>query len=174
VVQDYHEAESREGIVDFAIHIVLAEAVLGSQGTSLALRAKFIPWREARLVSVETKIGSRGAYLGSHEACLISREAVIGSQRTSVVSTETCTQEVAKGALPTLTFLRLRTCRGFVLPPREKLFKLSLDKVNDQGLCSKPNVTFAALGSQHWRSNSPVKSLLTLKKDKILIGPNNI
>ena len=78
------EAESRDlspashEITDFAIHVALAEAVLGSQGTFVASRATLIHWREAKLVSVET-------VLDSNRVCLVSCEAVIGSQRTLLV-----------------------------------------------------------------------------------------
>ena len=107
--------------MDFAIHIVLAEAALGSQGTFIASRATLTCWREAKLVSVETIIGSR-------RACLSSCEVVLGSQRTSVVSTETFFQEVARGALTTLTFLCLRTCRELVVPLERSCSNFSWSK----------------------------------------------
>jgi len=99
-----HEAELREEIRDFATHIAFEKAILGSLGNFIASRAMLKRWCGANLVSVETMIGSR-------RACLASRKAMIGLQRTSVVSTETYFQEVARGALATLTFLCLRTCR---------------------------------------------------------------
>ena len=91
-----YEVGSREEVVDFATHIALTEAVLGSQGTFIASRTTLIRLRGAELVSVETKIGSCRAYLGSCRAylglgraclgpcgaCLASHEAVIGSRET--------------------------------------------------------------------------------------------
>jgi len=106
--------------------LVSFETVVGSRGACLALREARIGshrilvvlcttlsrWRETELVSVETELGLHRAYLASHEAA-------IGSQGTFVVSTETCFQEVAIGALATLTFLCLRTCKDVCYPQRE-------------------------------------------------------
>ena len=52
-----HEAELREGIVDFTTYIAFEEVVLGSQETFIASCAKLTRWREAKLVTVETVIG---------------------------------------------------------------------------------------------------------------------
>jgi len=54
--------------------------------------------------------------LDSHRVYLASLETVIGLQRALSVSTKTYFQELARGALTTLTSLCLRTCRGLVLP----------------------------------------------------------
>ena len=89
--------------MDFAIHIVLAEAVLGSHGTFIVSRAMLVRWHRANLVQVRVVIGLRGACLGSRRACLASHEAVLGSQRTLIVLIETCFLKVAKGTLTTLT-----------------------------------------------------------------------
>ena len=95
--------------MDFAIHIALLEAVLGSHGTFTVSRATLVCWCGASLVPVGTVIGSRGA-------CLASHEVELGSQGTLIVSTETCFSEVAKDTLAILTFLYLRICRGLLLP----------------------------------------------------------
>ena len=74
------EAESRDlslgshRTTAFAIHIALAEAVLGSQGTFIASRTVLICWRVAMLVSAETM-------LDSHRVCFASHEVVIGLQK---------------------------------------------------------------------------------------------
>ena len=44
-------------MVDFATHIALTEAILGLQGTFIALRTMLTRWRGAELVSIETEIG---------------------------------------------------------------------------------------------------------------------
>jgi len=75
------EANSREARVDFAIHIALAEAILGSHGTLEGSRVTLIRWHGANFVPAKTVIGSRRAWLASHEAEL-------GSWRTSVVSSD--------------------------------------------------------------------------------------
>ena len=62
----------------FLIQIALAEAVLGSRGTFIALHAALTRWLEAMLVSVET-------VLDSNRVCLASCEAVIDSQRALLV-----------------------------------------------------------------------------------------
>jgi len=75
VIQDClasHEAGSREGAVDFAIHITLLEAIFGSHGIFTISHATLVCWHGANLVPV-------GTVVGSHRACLASHEAVLGS-----------------------------------------------------------------------------------------------
>ena len=98
--------------MDFATHITFEEVVVGSQGTFIASRTTFIRWHGAKLVPVETLIGSC-------RACLALRETVIGSEGTSVVSTETCFQEVARGALATLTSCAYAHVGDLCYPQRE-------------------------------------------------------
>ena len=70
------EAESKDlslalhKTIDFAIHIPLAEAVLGSQGTFIASRTVLICWRGVMLVSTET-------VLDSHRVCNRLAESLI-------------------------------------------------------------------------------------------------
>ena len=66
--------------------------------------------------------------LDSHRVCLVSPETVKGLQGALFVSTETCFQEVARGTLATLTFLCLRTCKGFVLPSERSCSNLFWSK----------------------------------------------
>jgi len=121
------EAESRDlslasrGTTAFAIHIALAEAVLGSQETFIASRTVLICWRVVMLVSADT-------VLDSHRVYLASLETVIALQRVLSVSIETYLQELARGALATLTYLCLRTRRGLFLPPERSCSNFSLSK----------------------------------------------
>ena len=78
------EANSREARVDFAIHIALAKAILGSHGILEGSRATLTRWRGANLVPVGTVAGSCRASLVLQGACLASYEAELGSRRTSV------------------------------------------------------------------------------------------
>ena len=103
----------------FSIHIALAETVLGSQGTFIASRTMLTCWRGAVLVSAKT-------VLDSHRICLALPETIIGLQSALFVSTETCFQELAKGALATLT--SLRKCRELVLPSERSCSNLSWSK----------------------------------------------
>jgi len=121
------EAESRDlslashGTTDFAIHIALAEVVLGSRGIFIASRTVLTCWREAMLVSAKI-------VLDSHRVCLGSPQTIIGLQRVLFVSTETYFQEVVRAALATLTSLYLRTCKGLVLPPERSCSNPSWSK----------------------------------------------
>jgi len=75
-------------------------------------------WRGAMLVSAET-------VLDSHRVYLVSPETVTGLQRALFVSTETYFQELARGALATLTSLCLCTCKGLVPLPERSYSNLS-------------------------------------------------